>query len=151
LGSVGEDQKNKERSVMVRKANTIMVYKTAIFTSLILMTLLWVLPYVDHFWLTEKELSFLGWSGYGAKMEVSAVAYWCFYGVILLNMIGLYFLRNMARMFFVLFVVSSIFLPALWGFTVTTPLEAAVSFSIAVLYGVLLTLSFMKPLAEQFK
>ena len=136
---------------MVKKFSTITVYKTAIVISLMLVTPLWILPYVDYLWLTEKELSVLGWSGYGAMVEVSAVAYWCLYGIIVLNMVGLYFLKNMARNVFALFVFSSIFLPALWGFTVATPLEAAVSFSIAVLYGVLLTLSFTKPLTDQFK
>lgn len=115
------------------------------------MVVYWLLPIVDHLWLTEEELNLARYDSWGASIPSHPIIYWGFFTIWLVISLGLFFLIPIARTAFLVMQVVTIVASFFWGFMVLPPISATVGNVVAVSDGVLLAMLFLTSVGREFE
>jgi hypothetical protein len=129
---------------------------SSIFRILIIISgvLMWV-PSFAPFWYVnteDRELwNLLQSDGYSASIGPDSVIYRVWPAAFVGILFGLYFYWRPARTAFLLFLVASIALSAFEGVRVAHPIDTVVGGLMYPIYGALIAMSYLTPVANEFE
>lgn len=111
----------------------------------------WVfIPYLP-FNLSQEELDALSWISYGAILNFPDWFWVVSTLVWVLVAIGMFFFIPIARMLYLILIVSFLFLTPFLGIGVYTALELFLLETINILDGAILTIAFLTSVSNEFK
>ena len=125
-------------------------FRLFVVIDLLCTVLLWVMPYFDYMWYSDRAISLLDSSGLGAVVSTGPVFYWAHLALWVAASCGLYFFVPAARPAFVVLWVYSSVLALLSGILVYTSIEVVLSNISTVLSGVIIALMYYTPVSGEF-
>lgn len=126
------------------------LFRYVVIISITLFVLYWLLPFVEHYWLTEEQLQVSNYANWGSYIPYHPVIYWGLFVIWIVISVGLFFFVRLARTAFVIMNVLTIAAGFFWGFRVLTPASAVVSDLVVLTDGVILTMAFLGSIASKF-
>lgn len=127
----------------------------SIFRNLVLITipltvLVWVMPYIDYFWLSQNQIDLLNQSGFDAIIPGNIFIYWFTLLVWVTVSLGLYFYIKIAKpIFFIVWVISIILTP-FYGTQVITAFENLIFSLLTLADGIIIAMLLFTSIGEKF-
>ena len=125
-------------------------FNIAVISALVLSTIFWALPFLDHYYLSDEAIELLGANGWGSIIPNSSLIYWGLYVFWVLVSAGLILRLSIARSAYAGGIIIIGIANFAWGFRVHTPLEAGIGNIIAMLDGAILVMCFFTSVCHEF-
>ncbi len=126
------------------------LFRLLVVSSIVILVVMWTIPYIDYMWLSEDELKLLDANGYGAYIPNGPLVYWGLFVVWLLLSIGLFFYSNMARIVFFVLIITTSMMEFFWGVRVFMSYEIMLNNTIAMLDGAIIAIMYLTSVRNKF-
>ncbi len=110
-----------------------------------------LLPFVTHHLYTADMLSLLTWTDVGAIVSLNPLVSLLFLIAHFAAAVGLYRFEAWGRTLLLILIVLDVALTPLSGVTIGAPIENTVNFVVILVYGGVLAMAFLPPLAAKFR
>ncbi|MCW8826205.1 MAG: hypothetical protein OQK78_07250, partial [Gammaproteobacteria bacterium] len=119
------------------------LFRYIVVISTVLFVFLHILPFIDHMWLTEKELDLAAYDAWGANLPTNIYFYWGNLSVWVTIFIGLFFYIPVSRTAFVIMLVLTSIASFFYGFSVLPAISATVGNIVTMTDGALLVMLYL--------
>lgn len=129
------------------------LFKSLIVIAYFTYSLFFFKPFFDHYFLDEKTLDILSWTGYGSFVPygLNMVLVYLTLFLYLIASIGLYFFQPWAKPLFVGMTVISLSINTLSGVYIETAVGALLLDVTNLCDGAILAMLFLTPIGDRFR
>lgn len=126
------------------------LFNSIVLVALATTVIFWVIPVIDHLWLSEQELRLLSVSGWQSILPNNQFTYWSMLTLWIVVSVGLIMRIRIFRTIYLISLVTTIIANFLWGYLVLSPIEASISNILGILDGVILTMAYFTSVGTTF-
>ena len=118
--------------------------------SLMLTVIYWLLPYIEHRWMSQSELMIMSYSGFSSKVQLPNWFYWSLGAVWCLINIGLIYRKRFCRKLFVIMMIIAFIMVLFDGYGVEPPWSLFIGNVLGFLDGMILVMIYLTSAANEF-
>ena len=127
------------------------LFKGLILADLAIYLAWYFLPVFDTPYLSEQSLELLSRHGYGALINVSYAMDDFLFAVGIIVTLGMYFFVPIARVVFLILLLTGIVLTQFYGVVVETGVSRMLGSVVTLLDGVIIAMAFSEPVRNHFR